>query len=428
MYNSIINRYATKFAATALAALSLTGCEMMQEAEKLDGCPTGDFVVQFVYDYNTQRADMFRDHVGEVSLYVFDKDGKFVLQRTANDRRSLSDRNNRFQMVFHAGNNPADPKEDLQAGQSYYFVAVAGQKAGAIIDTNQPLPHYSQLGDAARYRHSHIGAGSHVADLNLALDRVEAADAAGLHQVSTAAPLDTLWHTLGILPVSVQSTNTSAGWRDDNLVKIRENIFDFENIELNHPEDTITISLMRDTKHLHVSLHELDATDAEGHTTLGSVDIDDYDVFITDANGQMDANNKLVQDQPLIYRPYAQRSVNQANAIIGAPEGAVSNAAHWDLMFNRIMFHANANDDARLTIVRKSDGEVVANLSLPRVLADNRISHDYYGYTQQGYLDREYNYNLSFYLKNGQWESTQIWIAVDVNVLSWNVRAQDVRL
>ena len=49
------------------AAIVLNSCSMM--TEDLSDCPTGLYV-NFVYDYNIQRADMFKDHVGGLTLYA----------------------------------------------------------------------------------------------------------------------------------------------------------------------------------------------------------------------------------------------------------------------------------------------------------------------------------------------------------------------
>lgn len=420
MYQSIINRFTTKLAIVA-TALSLTGCSMMHEGEDIEGCPTGNFVVQFVYDYNIQRADMFRDHVGEVALYVYDEDGRFVTSRTVSDKQRISDRNNRFNITLRAGNaNTAGA--DLIAGKKYRFVAVAGQKGGAILPTSEALPYASAASERARYRYAEPKAGSHFTDLHLALDRFEAPDANGNHLVSNAASLDTLWHTLGTLPTGEQSTNTKAGWNAgaDALVEVRPDIVDSLNVKPAQPEDTLTLSLIRDTKHLHVSLHELGEGGA-GIGTPGNVSADDYEVFITDVNGQLDYQNDLLGQEPLIYRPYAERTQDETDA------GVAGTTAHWDMMFNRLLIHDKPQDDARLQIVRKNDGEVVASLSLPRILSYGRNALDYSRYTEQGYLDREYNYNLAFYLKNGKWESTEIWIGLDVNILAWAIRTQDVK-
>ena len=53
--------------------LAVASCSMMEE-DRSD-CPTGLYV-RFVYDYNMQRADMFKDHVGYVVVYVYDETGR----------------------------------------------------------------------------------------------------------------------------------------------------------------------------------------------------------------------------------------------------------------------------------------------------------------------------------------------------------------
>lgn len=388
-----------------------TACTGIMDGENLEACPTGDFTVQFVYDYNIQRADMFRDHVGEVTLYVFDEAGNLVSQRHVTDRKALSDRNNRFNITLRAANTPG--AADLVAGRSYRFVAVAGQKADAILPTSDALPMSFTDEPLSFYRQTAMTPGMNVSDLYLALDRAQEADTQGRYLVGNQLPLDTLWHTLGALACGVDNTNQQ-GWTNDTLVRIRPNITDSINIVKNLPQDTLTLSLIRNTNHLHISMHELDAP--------GNVRAEDYSVYIEDANGHMDWQNNILADQPLIYRPYAQRDEDMTDA------GVAGITAHWDMMFNRIIFHDDAHDDAKLYIVRKSDKNTVAKLSLPRVLAYSRIAQDYYNLTSQGYLDREYNYNLSFYLKNGKWESTRVWINTEINILSWNVRAQEVNL
>ncbi|MCI5451463.1 FimB/Mfa2 family fimbrial subunit, partial [bacterium] len=74
-------------AAVAYMSISLHSCSMMEE-DRSD-CPTGLYV-RFVYDYNTQRADMFKDHVGYVKVYVFDETGRKVAEKSiANTSASL---------------------------------------------------------------------------------------------------------------------------------------------------------------------------------------------------------------------------------------------------------------------------------------------------------------------------------------------------
>ena len=70
----------------ALTALAFNSCDMM--TEDLDDCPTGLYV-NFVYDYNIQRADMFKDHVGGLTLYVYDESDRLVAQRTVSGSELL---------------------------------------------------------------------------------------------------------------------------------------------------------------------------------------------------------------------------------------------------------------------------------------------------------------------------------------------------
>lgn len=54
--------------ACLLLVLSVTSCTDLI-FDSREGCERGVYV-NFKYDYNLYRADMFADHVGEVTLYV----------------------------------------------------------------------------------------------------------------------------------------------------------------------------------------------------------------------------------------------------------------------------------------------------------------------------------------------------------------------
>ena len=88
--------------------------------EDLDDCPTGLYV-RFIYDYNTQRADMFKDHVGHLQLYIFDENGRLAAQRSVSntpDDAPLS----RYGYTMHF------TEQELPAGHSYRLQAVAMQR------------------------------------------------------------------------------------------------------------------------------------------------------------------------------------------------------------------------------------------------------------------------------------------------------------
>ncbi len=69
-------------ACSMAAAMLAASCTMIQDS--VDYCPTGLYV-RFVYDYNTARADMFKDHVGHVRLYVYDEQGQKVAERSVSN-------------------------------------------------------------------------------------------------------------------------------------------------------------------------------------------------------------------------------------------------------------------------------------------------------------------------------------------------------
>jgi hypothetical protein len=55
------------------------------------------------------------------------------------------------------------------------------------------------------------------------------------------------------------------------------------------------------------------------------------------------------------------------------------------------------------------------------------MAYEIYNYSPQEYLDREYDYRLELFLKNGKW-AQGAFICVCVDVLSWARRIQYVEL
>jgi len=78
-----------------------------------------------------------------------------------------------------------------------------------------------------------------------------------------------------------------------------------------------------------------------------------------------------------------------------------------------------------LCIRNKKTGENVAMLNLPYILCTGRMAYEMYNYSPQEYLDREYDYRLELWLKNGRWVKGSF-ISVCVDVLSWARRIQYV--
>ena len=348
----------------ALVSLAtLTSCDMMKEDEDLTDC--GLFVT-FKYDYNLQRADMFGDHVGGVTLYVFDSEGNFIRTYENNNIPSMG-------MMLDGQYTHAMQILDLPDGK-YRFIALANQKSyDATLATV-----------GAKYRRSTLTAGDENEKLTVTLDREPSAGGAN-PMVSNEAPLDTLWHGMtGSEAIEVKSTDKSVAH----------------------------ISMMRDTKMLTIGLHNLDApTD---------INTDDFEYFIVDNNGHLAYNNNLLADDDIVYTPFHTWNTESQDA-----NGALSyKTAHACLTFNRLIWSDTPDENALLIIRNKNTGKEVCAINLTDFLSQGRNAYDYYAYSRQEYLDRAYDFYLDFFIRNEVWQYAE----VRINVLSWAKRIQNVEL
>ena len=338
---------------------------MMTEDEDTTNC--GLFVT-FKYDYNLQRSDMFGDHVGGVTLYVFDSDGRYLRSYESNDIPSMG-------MMLDGEYTHAMQILDLPAGK-YRFIALANQKS---YDETLTTP-------GAKYRRATLAAGDDNQNLKVTLDREDPVGGAN-PMVSNVAPLDTLWH----------------GMTGAEAIQVK-----------NNGKTVAHISMVRDTKMLTVSLHNLD------EDKRADMDTDDFDYFIVDNNGRLAYNNDLLPDDDLVYTPFHKWNTNVTNSA-----GVVTEAtAHAGLTFNRLIWSANPDDNATLIIRNKETGDEVAAINLTDALAQGRNAYDAYAYSRQEYLDRSYDYYLDFFIKNDVWQYAE----VRINVLSWAHRIQNVNL
>ena len=344
-----------------LLGISTTGCSLMETDR--DDCPEGLYV-NFVYDYNIQRADMFKDHVGYVTVYVFDESDNLVMKRSVGN--------------YGEGNSPLKTygyrmhfsQDELPAG-TYRLMALAMQK-----DWEDAL-----ATPGAKYRRTELGTrGIAKQELNVTLDR-QAKNAEGLCPVSNVAPMDTLWHgtMLGASTVTVEYDKASYA----------------------------TISLVRDTKTLNITLRDLDHPLEPSH--------DKYAVTITAKNGRLDSDNNLLPDDTLLYTPYAAWTTQYPDEDEN-PESVLERTAHYDINFNRIMYRSATENDAVLRLINLSDGDVIGEFDLAALLTEGRSMFETKTYSRQEYLDREYSYRLDFILKGSTWA------AVDIHILAWTYR------
>lgn len=350
---------------TILLGMIVTSCSMM-DTDRSD-CPEGLYV-NFVYDYNIQRADMFKDHVGYVTVYVFDESDNLVIKRSVgNYGDNCPLRTYGYRMHF--------TNEELPAG-TYHLMALAMQK-----DWDDAL-----ATPGAKYRR--IEARDYAAsksDISVTLDR-GTKNADGVCPVSNEAPLDTLWHGTMLDASSVTVVPGKPSYA--------------------------TISMVRDTKRLNVTVRDIDAPADPSH--------DKYALSIIAENGRLDCDNGLVADETLLYTPFA------AWTTCFPDDGSTveERTAHYDIDFNRVMYRSATENDAVLKLVNLSDGKVIGEFDLVHILSEGRSAFETRNYSRQEYLDREYNYHLDFFLKGDRWS----YVTVSIGILSWTRRIENKEL
>ena len=358
--------------ATCALTATLSSCSMMET--DLSDCPTGLYV-SFKYDYNVQRADMFKDHVGGVSVYVFDENNRFVTKKDA-ENVAGSEPLKEYGYTMHFTEN------ELPAG-NYRLLAWAQQKG---YEATLASP-------GAKFRRTELQPGDDISLLTVTLDR-EATGSDGFAPVpNDNQPLDTLWATRN--PETHHITlKRGCPTRD-------------------------TLSLVRDTKQLNITLRQTESPEL--------LRAEDYDVRITDKNGRLLYDNATdPTDTPLCYTPYAQWTSNlqQPAQAAARAEAVLANTAHYEFFLNRIIYHASSDDNARLTITNRETGELAADIDLADILSDGRRCFELANYSPQEFLDREYQYSLDFILTGGKW----VEITLRISIMDWAKRYQRVDL
>ena len=338
-----------------MASSLLASCNDLMH-DDLPPCDMG-VDLQFKYDYNVQRADMFNDHVGGLSVFVYDQQGNFIARHDAyNDAASQPLKDPNYAMRIN-----------LEPGK-YRFATFAFQKKyeDALA---QP---------GAKFQIALPQKGENITSLHARLDR-EQGKVNNLSQ-----PLDTLWQGLSDQQVEVKDLQVTRH----------------------------TINLVRDTKQLTISMHQMEEP--------ADINADDFSYQITDANGDINYDNTLLPDEELTYTPYKTWTTEFKDT-----EGNVKErTAHAALMFSRLIWHPVAENGkhAILSIWKKSTGKEIVRINLADYLAQGRGAFEAEHYSEQEFLDREYNYKLDFFLHDDQWKYVQL----SISVLDWSKRIQPV--
>lgn len=382
-----------RFAFASIASATMVSCVGNLIFEE-DLCPPEPPVIEYPakvlvslkYDYNIQRADMRKDHVGWARVVALDENNVIVDERIVANSDTLAPlKENDFAVDFTG----------LAPG-TYRFMATAFQRDYDFLSA----------ADSARFRVAYPKKNEKINTYKSLLDRLSVENADGSHYVNApASGLDTLWIGQSVVSGGLVVPSPSLGV--ENVVRD-------------------TVSLVRDTKYIHITLHQIAERD--------QIFDDMFDVKILGANGSLAWDNAVQEDEILEYRPHAAwtTAMSEQGNVFDTQEEAelspeddpiVERAAHFDLSCSRLMYDGLGSNTI-LCISRKEDDKEVVRINLPYYLSFGRDAYSTRNYSRQEYLDREYDYHLDFFLLNSEW----VYMNLSVNILPWVRRFQRVSL
>lgn len=179
---------------------------------------------------------------------------------------------------------------------------------------------------------------------------------------------------------------------------------------------TAIVPLTKDTNRLKVILQNLSDNQ--------SIKIDDFKVFVTAENGKMDYDNSLMADELLTYEPYFSQ-VGSSEVIVNtrAGEQGTYNLLMTEMNFARLVKGWNTPYKLHIT---DADGNNIITVSLIELFLLVKGKENQ-GMDDQEYLDREDDFNMTFFLyNNGSEEETGTFISAEIIINGWKVVLQDV--
>lgn len=163
------------------------------------------------------------------------------------------------------------------------------------------------------------------------------------------------------------------------------------------------VYMMKNTNHLACLVVPLD----ESQEILPG----DYTMKVVSANSTMDARNRLVSNEAVTYKPFAQDTVTVDDIDYGLLHGTKFGISTLRLM---------ESTDCRLILEKNETGESVFNISLPEYIGMIGSLYTNAGrqLTVQEYLDRQDFYTIVFFLSG---DGLNQLLQLQVN--SWRLRA-----
>jgi hypothetical protein len=348
---------------TLLAAtiLPLAGCDAIYDE---DGDCSATYLVRFRYDMNMKYADAFYNEVNAVTLYVLDDDNNIVWKG-------------------HESGYPL-----TQEGYTMTLPINPGKyKLLAWCSSNKINTWTMTTDDSPIQPNS-----------------------------KTDTPLDNLGCVLNT-PATF-SGRSSKSEADDDLDALYHGLI----TEAEFPDKAgtyvVTMPLTKDTNRIRVVMQ---------HSSGTPLDVNQFDFSITADNALLLWDNTVEPGHQVVYQPWntssaasdhVESDASGAYASSSEVEDNVVNVAIAEMTMSRLV----VDDNPRLTVINKEDGSIV--FSIPIL--------DYFlmvkGYENsdmpdQEYLDRQDEYNMTFFLDEGN-----RWMDSFIYINSWKVILQNNKL
>lgn len=162
---------------------------------------------------------------------------------------------------------------------------------------------------------------------------------------------------------------------------------------------TEVLSLTKNTNNFRIILQQT----WSDSSAVESVDVSKFDFAIIDDNGKMNYDNSVMEDEQIIYRPW---DITTGDVDVDTD---ISTRANMVTVSVAELTTARLMTDHRpiLVVTKKETGEKV--LSVPIVDYALLVKGNYNrNMDDQEYLDRQDEYNMTFFVHDGKWVSSQI--------------------
>ena len=384
--------------AASLLIPALASC-VNETMEPCAVAPNTFTTVNFVYDYNMLREDLFNQHAGTAHLYVFDQDSVFVFDN-ALSRTDMNGKNIDFSMTFDT--------TYLKPGNTYLMVAMAqGNHGGYEASLETP-------GFQIPLEHQMIPGVSKLSDYRIVLDRdsdtyvdfgvVNYRDEYG----SSKQMMDTLWCTK---PGEIQSV-------DIPYNEYQLQVEQFPDVYLD-----VTIPMMRLTNAVTVNLLHDSFTE--------DTNMDRFNVLVDfpNGNGTIGFTGDLLRKKELYYRALRKNVVKyqkkQSNADYddsgskAATRADDSNTYAIEAVFG--LSRLQALDGSALQIRNGETNELLFQLGGSEDQSFSQWLANYFNtyYDDQEFLDREYTFTIDIHMNdNYVWD----WYQIGCSILGWGKR------